>query len=84
MLTDADIKRAIKYIKNAKKYAGDARFGPICAAGGMPHSKLLKLMAMSARQFTELVDTAAESGAVGKSPGKDFDYAGSIYFPIES
>jgi hypothetical protein len=81
--TDADIKKAIKYIKAAKKYSKDARFGNICSQGGMPHSKLLKLMAMTARQFKELMDTAAESGAVGRSPGIDLGYAGDVYFPVD-
>lgn len=81
--TDADIKKAIKFINAAKKYSKDARFGEICAQGGMPHSKLLKLMAMSARQFKELMDTAVEAGAIGRSPGVQFNYAGDVYFPLE-
>jgi len=81
--TDADIKKAIKYIKAAKKYAKDARFGSICAQGGMPHSKLLKLMAMSARQFKELMETAAEANVIGVSPGTMWNYAGNVYFPMD-
>lgn len=81
--TDADIKKAIKFVKQAKKYGKDARFGTICLQGGMPHSKLLKLMAMSARQFKELMDTAVEAGAIARSPGVQWNYAGDVYFPIE-
>ena len=81
--TDADIKKALKYIKAAKKYSKDARFGTICAQGGMPHSKLLKLMAMSARQFKELMETATEAGVISKAPGVQWNYAGDVYFPLE-
>lgn len=77
--TDADIKKAIKFIRAAKKYAKDERFGAICAAGGMPHSKLLKLMAMSAKAFNDLMDTARESGAVLAGPGVEFGYGGMVY-----
>lgn len=82
--TDADIKKAVKYIKAAKKYSKDARFGTICAQGGMPHSKLLKLMAMSARQFKELMETATEAGVISKSPGTMWNYAGDVYFPLDA
>lgn len=81
--TDADIKKAIKYIKAAKKYAKDARFGHICAQGGMPHSKLLKLMAMSARAFSDLMETATQAGVLTKSPGVQWNYAGEVYFPVD-
>lgn len=77
--TDADIKKAIKYIRAAKKYSKDARFGPICSQGGMPHSKLLKMMAMTGRAFKELMETATESGAVLCAPGLEFGYAGNVY-----
>lgn len=77
--TDADIKRAIKFIRSAKKYAKDARFGHICVTGGMPHSKLLKMMAMSARAFKDLMETAAEAGTVLSAPGIEFNYAGQVY-----
>jgi hypothetical protein len=82
--TDADIKKAVKYIKAAKKYSKDARFGTICAQGGMPHSKLLKLMAMSARHFKELMETATEAGVISKSPGTMWSYAGDVYFPLDA
>jgi hypothetical protein len=81
--TDADIKRAVKFIKAATKYSKDARFGKICSQGGMPHSKLLKLMAMPARQFKELMETAAESGVITKSPGVQWDYAADVYFAVD-
>lgn len=77
--TDADIKRAIGFIKAAKKYAKDARFGHICVTGGMPHSKLLKMMAMSARAFKELMETAVEAGSVVSALGVEFQYAGQVY-----
>lgn len=77
--TDGEIKKAIKFIKKAKTYSKDARFGVVCAAGYMPHSKLLKLMAMNSRQFRDLMETAVESGAVLKAPGAQWSYAGDVY-----
>ncbi|CAB4154750.1 Prim_Pol domain containing protein [uncultured Caudovirales phage] len=79
-VTDADLKRAIEFIRHAKKYSGDARFGEACAAGAMPHSKLLKLMKMPARQFSELMDTATESGVLTKSPAAQFNAGGSFVY----
>lgn len=74
--TDGDIKRVIEYIRHAKKYAGDTKYGQACVAGAMPHSKLLKLMKMPARQFNELMQTAVESGVLTKSPAAQFNAGG--------
>lgn len=74
--TDANVKRAIEYIRNATKYTTDTKYAPALMTGAMPHSKLLKLMKMSARDFKEVMDTAVESGAVLKSPGSEFGLAG--------
>jgi len=78
--TDADIKRMVKFVAHTKKYAKDARFGSVCEQGAMPHSKLLKLMAMPAKAFQDLVDTAVETGAIARSPGVPFgNTAGFVY-----
>jgi hypothetical protein len=74
--TDGELKRAIEFIRHAKKYSRDARFGAACAAGAMPHSKLLKLMKMPAKQFRDLMDTATESGVLTKSPAAQFNAGG--------
>jgi hypothetical protein len=79
-VTDGDLKRAIEFIRHAKKYSKDARFGAACAAGAMPHSKLLKLMKMPAKQFAELMDTATESGVLTKSPAAQFNAGGSFVY----
>lgn len=82
--TDGDIKRVIGYIKNAKKYAKDAKHGKVCEAGAMPHSKLLKLMSMPARQFRELMDTAREAGIISIQPGESLGCAGDVYFLLDA
>jgi hypothetical protein len=79
--TDGDMKRAVEFIRHAKKYSGDTRFGAACSQGAMPHSKLLKLMKMQAKQFRDLMDTAVESGVLTKSPGVQFNAgAGDVYW----
>lgn len=82
--TDGDIKRAINYIKNARRYAGDKRFGSVCEQGGMPHAKLLKLMAMPSRQFKELMETARDAGIVAIQDGVSMNYAGEVYFLMDA
>lgn len=79
-VTDGDLKRAIEFIRHAKKYSKDARFGEACAAGAMPHSKLLKLMKMPAKQFNDLMDTAIESGVLTKSPAAQFNAGGAFVY----
>lgn len=74
--TDANVKKVIEYIRNAKKYANDAKWGGVLVTGAMPHSKLLKLMKMSAKEFREVIETAVESGVVLRSPGIEFGLAG--------
>jgi hypothetical protein len=82
--TDGDIKRAINFIKNAHKYRGDKRYGSVCENGCMPHAKLLKLMAMPSKQFTELMLTANEAGIISKTPGIEFNYAGDVYKVLDA
>ena len=77
--TDADLKRAIKFIKAAKTYSKDARFGHVCAQGAMPHSKLLKLMAMSSKEFVELMKTAMDAKMVAVSNWAAIGYPGDVY-----
>ncbi len=78
--TDADVKKAIELVRNAKKYIGDKAFGHILATGAMPHSKLLKLMKMGSRQFNEVIETAVEAGILLRSTGTEFGLgAMSIY-----
>ena len=72
--TDAGVKKAIELVKNARKYMGDKKFGSILATGAMPHSKLLKLMHVGAREFREIIDTAVDSGVLIKSNGAEFGY----------
>jgi len=70
--TDGDVKKVIEYVRHSRKYVGDKKFGHVLAAGAMPHSKLLKLMKMSAKHFKEVIDTAIESGVVMRAPGAEF------------
>lgn len=80
--SDADIKRAVKFIRGAAKYASDKRYGVVCAQGLMPHSKLLKLMGMSAKAFSELMQTAVESRVIDRSPMVAEGYNGDVYAVI--
>ncbi len=80
---DGDIKRVIKYLKQVKKYKTDTRYGKVCEAGAMPHSKLLKLMAMPVRQFKELIDTAREANIISVQPGESLGCAGDVYFLLD-
>lgn len=66
----------IKYVSNAKRYAGDKRFGQQCAQGVMPHSKLLKLVAAPASEFAALVLQAMRDGLIERVP---FGAHGSAY-----
>mgnify|MGYP000219759400 CR=1 FL=1 len=81
---DGDIKRVVKYLKQVKKYKTDNRYGKACEAGAMPHSKLLKLMAMPVRQFKELIDTAKEANIISVQPGESLGCAGEVYFLLDT
>ncbi|RQS39737.1 bifunctional DNA primase/polymerase [Burkholderia sp. Bp8990] len=78
--TDAQIQRMIRYVESAAKYTGDKRFGKILRKGGMPHAKLLKLMAIDGKSMRLLVDTALETGVIGRTPGTPDGYAGDVYW----
>lgn len=67
----------VRFIKAAKRYAGDKRFGQLCAQGVMPHSKLLKLVALPAGAFTELVDSAMQECLIQKID--TYGYTGTAY-----
>lgn len=82
--TDGDIKRAIGFIKNASKYRGDKRYGSVCEAGAMPSAKLLKLMAMPARNFKDLMETARQAGIISIQPGASLNYAGDVYYLLDA
>ncbi|MEJ0004406.1 MAG: hypothetical protein WDN30_14280 [Pararobbsia sp.] len=73
---DAAIQRMIRYITAAKRYTKDRKYAKILIEGGMPHAKLLKLMAVDSKTLRNLVETALETGAIGKSPGAPLGYAG--------
>ncbi len=77
---DAAIKKMVNYIKHARKYT-EEKHADIYKAGFMPHSRLLKLMKMTAKQFDDLIKTAAESGQIVSAlPGTHgFGYAGACY-----
>lgn len=80
--TDADIKKALGFVKNSRKYINDSRFATVLADGAMPHSKLLKLMKMSARQFGEVVDTAVACGILLKGPGAEYGFPGMDVYRV--
>lgn len=57
-------EQIVKYVRNARRYAKDKRFGQQCAQGVMPHSKLLKLVAAPASEFAALVMQAMREGLI--------------------
>lgn len=79
--TEGDIKRAVQFVRNVKRYSKDARFGAACAAGAMPHSKLLKLMGMSASKFREVIETAKATNVI-EEQNSTYGFAGPVYFLV--
>jgi hypothetical protein len=80
---DTDMKKAVDYIKGARKYASDpklAHLAPVLAAGAMPRQLLLKKMHMKASEFNGMIDTAIEAGIITRSPGVHLNYAGDVYY----
>lgn len=69
-------EQIVKYVRNAKRYAGDKRFGKQCAQGIMPHSKLLKLVAAPASEFAALVLQAMREDLIERVP---FGATGTAY-----
>lgn len=67
---DAQIKKLVRYVANARKYVKDSEFKDmnLLQRGFMPKRKLLKLMRMKARTLDELLDTAVQAGYILKSP----------------
>jgi hypothetical protein len=62
--TEASIKKLIRFVGAATNYATDKHYARACAAGVMPHGKLLKLMKMNSRDFRELISTVLETGQI--------------------
>lgn len=77
---DGDMKRAVGYVKHAKRYVGDKRYAKALAQGAMPRGKLLKLMKMKSRDFDQLIETALGSGVLKSSPGTMFGEVLDVYF----
>ena len=81
---DANMKRLVQFVKNAKKYSKDAKYGAAARAGGLARNKLLSLMkGLNARQVADLIATAIESDLITESPGVPWNTACSVYFPCE-
>lgn len=47
-------KRALRFIRSARDYADDRRWGPLCERGLMPRAELLRLMHVKARDLDEV------------------------------
>lgn len=83
--TDGDLKKAIEYIKGAKRMANDPKINQgyrrVLADGAMPHALLLKKMHMKAREFDELMKTAREAAIINvMDNGLHLGYGGQIYY----
>ncbi len=80
---DARCKRALMFIANAHKYAGDKKFGWACAMGKMPRGKLVKLMRLSTRELDTVLDFLVCSEEIGCIPIKqDGSHKESVVFFI--
>lgn len=75
---DASIQRMVRYISAARNYK-DRKYAALLGKGFMPHAKLLKLMAVDSKSLRNLIETALETGVIGKSPGLGDGYAGDVY-----
>jgi len=84
---DTDIKKAVNYIRGARKLASDPKLtnlAPVLASGAMPRQLLLKRMHMKASDFNAMIDTAVEAGIITRSPGLHLAYAGEVYYCADS
>ena len=80
---DEAIKKMVKIIRNVlREGTKDARFVAAVAQGVMPHALLMKKMKMLAKPFTELVNTAVESGEILASPGAAYGYGGGLVYLV--
>ena len=77
---DGELKKAVGYVKHAKRYVSDKRYAKALAQGAMPRGKLLKLMKMKARDFDQLIETAVGSGVLKSAPGAMFGEVLEVYF----
>lgn len=58
---DGLLKKALRYITNAREYRADKRFGQYCGRGLMPRGKLTKLMKEEPRIVDSVVKSLIES-----------------------
>ena len=72
--------KIVKFIKNAKRYASDRRYGELCSQGMMPQSKLLKLTGLRANEFGKVLAEAivAKQVVVESASQHGLAYAGGI------
>ena len=64
---DAQMKKALKNIRQAKKYSHDKKYGDLCSQGLMPRSKLTNQMRLDKYQLNRIVDTLLQSEEIGQS-----------------
>lgn len=86
---DGQMNKVLEIIQSAKKMARvkvHAKIAHVLEAGAMPHSVLLRMMRMKAKDFTELMKTAVESGIVLKPVAitAGIDYGGEVYMVADA
>lgn len=64
--------KIVKFVRNAPRYSADKRFGHVCTQGLMPHSKLLKLVALPASDFAAVVADVIQQGILVSGKYGDF------------
>ncbi len=71
------VLKALRFIRDARKYAGDREYGQLAKRGLMPRGKLSKLMRMKTRELDEVIAHLTESGEIGTAK----DGQSAVYFP---
>lgn len=66
---DADMKRMLEFVSQARKYTSDKTYAEQLREGYMPRGKLLKLMKVPARKLSDLLETAVEAKMLMMSMG---------------
>ncbi len=74
---EALVLKALRFIRDARKYAGDREYGHLAKRGLMPRGKLSKLMRMKTRELDEVVNHLTESGEIGTAK----EGQSAVYFP---
>lgn len=74
-----DEARVLRFLQKTTSYGDDKLFGPMCRAGLMPHSKLLKLSSLTSRDFNAVIARLIKQELVKVISHNNFGYCGLVY-----